>query len=76
MKRLHVTYGEFELGRITEKVSLGDVKVGQCFIAVDVVGSHSKWPVFERTESGYLRREWGQLEPDIPDHYSIYRLKE
>jgi hypothetical protein len=76
MKRLHVTFEEFELGGITGKVSLDDIKVGQCFIAVDVVGNSSKWPVFEKTATGYLRRESGKVESHIPDHYSIYRLEE
>ena len=76
MKRLHVTFEEFELSGITDKVLLDNIKGGQCFIAVDAVGSGSKWPVFERTETGYLRRESGKVESYIPDHYSIYRLKE
>ncbi len=78
MKRTHVTFEEFEFEGITEKVSsLDDIKVGDCFICVDSpVGSGMRFPVFERTATGYLRRENGKVDVYIPEHYEIHRLKE
>jgi hypothetical protein len=78
MKRTHVTFEEFEFEGVTEKVSsLEDIKVGESFICVDFpIGSGSKFPVFERTATGYLRRENGELDHYIREHYTIHRIKE
>jgi hypothetical protein len=78
MKRTHVTFEEFEFEGITEKVSsLDEIRVGECFITVDFpIGSNSKWPVFEMTQTGYLRRENGKIYTYIPEHYAIHRVKE
>jgi len=77
MERTHVTFEEFEFEGITEKVaSLDEIGVGECFITVDFpIGSGSRWPVFERTETGYLRRENGKVDHYIPEHYAIHRVK-
>ena len=76
MKRTHVTFEELEFGGITEKVPLEDIKVGEGFITVDTVAAPHEWPVYERTETAYLRRKDGEISAYIPEYYSIHRVKE
>jgi hypothetical protein len=65
-----------ELASITTETTLDNMKVGECFIAVRTIGAPHRWPVYQKTATGYVCLEDGKSTlPHQFEGYEVRRLK-